>query len=159
MLNGMEDLSSLSRDRTCAPLQWKHGVLTIGLPGKSLYAPFFSQLLSFSIVTFCTKRSAQQNNQISTCSWAYLSLPSGGSLDSCPLHSSPSLGPFSVPQMASWRRHLAHGTLPESVSVNLACSVPRQSPIPVPAVSPAPTAHQGWSPSSRVSSSHPQPRG
>ena len=116
---------------------------------------FFVRLLSLGVVTFCTKRSAQQHNKISTRCWANTSLPSRGSLDPCPLHSSPSSRPFSVPQMASWRRLLAHGTLPASVSVNLACSVPRQWPIPVPAVSPAPTARQGRSPSSRVSRSQP----
>ena len=35
MLYGMWDLSSPTRDRTCAPLQWEHGVLIIGSPGKS----------------------------------------------------------------------------------------------------------------------------
>ena len=33
---GMRDLSSLTRDQTGIPLQWKHEVLTTGLPGKSL---------------------------------------------------------------------------------------------------------------------------
>ena len=33
----MEDFSSLTRTRTHAPLQWKHGVLTIGPPGKSAF--------------------------------------------------------------------------------------------------------------------------
>ena len=32
----MWDLSSLTRDRTCSPLQWKHRVLTTGPLGKSL---------------------------------------------------------------------------------------------------------------------------
>ena len=32
---GMGDLSSRTRDRTRAPLQWKRGVLTTGPPGKS----------------------------------------------------------------------------------------------------------------------------
>ena len=31
----MWDLSSLTRDRTPVPLQWEHGVLTAGPPGKS----------------------------------------------------------------------------------------------------------------------------
>ena len=35
-LCSMWDLISLTRDQTRAPLQWKHTVLTIGLPGKSL---------------------------------------------------------------------------------------------------------------------------
>ena len=34
-LPGMWDLSSLTRDWTCAPLQWKYRVLTPGPPGKS----------------------------------------------------------------------------------------------------------------------------
>ena len=29
------DLSSLTRDWTCVPLQWNYGVLTTGPPGKS----------------------------------------------------------------------------------------------------------------------------
>ena len=33
---GMWDLSSLTRHGTCASLQRKHGILTAGLPGKSL---------------------------------------------------------------------------------------------------------------------------
>ena len=33
---GVWDLSSLIRDQTRCPLQWKHGVLTTGPPGKSL---------------------------------------------------------------------------------------------------------------------------
>ena len=37
-LRGMRDLSSPTRDRTCCPLHWKHGVLTTGPPGKSLLA-------------------------------------------------------------------------------------------------------------------------
>ena len=32
---GMQGLSSLIGDQNLAPLQWKHGVLTTGLPGKS----------------------------------------------------------------------------------------------------------------------------
>ena len=32
------DFSSLARDRTCA-LQWKHRVLTTGLPGNALFSP------------------------------------------------------------------------------------------------------------------------
>ena len=32
---GMWDLSSLTRDRTCNPLHWKHGVLTTGQPAVS----------------------------------------------------------------------------------------------------------------------------
>ena len=31
---GMQDLSSPTRDQTQGPLQWKHGVLTAGPPGK-----------------------------------------------------------------------------------------------------------------------------
>ena len=34
-LRNMRDLGSLTRDRTCAPLQWKHRVLNTGPPGKS----------------------------------------------------------------------------------------------------------------------------
>ena len=33
---GKWDLSFLTRRGTCASLQWKHGILTTGLPGKSL---------------------------------------------------------------------------------------------------------------------------
>ena len=36
MLGGLRDLCSPIRDRTCAPLQWKRGVLTTGPPGKPL---------------------------------------------------------------------------------------------------------------------------
>ena len=36
--NGMWDLSYLTRDRTCSPLQWKCRVLTTGPLGKSLLA-------------------------------------------------------------------------------------------------------------------------
>ena len=34
-LRGLWDLSSPTRDRTRAPLQWKRGVLTTGPPGNS----------------------------------------------------------------------------------------------------------------------------
>ena len=34
MLCGMWDLSSLTRDQTRAPCNWKRGVLTTGLPGS-----------------------------------------------------------------------------------------------------------------------------
>ena len=34
-LHSMWNLSSLTRDQTCAPLHWKRGVLTTGTPGKS----------------------------------------------------------------------------------------------------------------------------
>ena len=34
--HGMQGLSSSTGDGTCAPLQWKHRVLTTGRPGKSL---------------------------------------------------------------------------------------------------------------------------
>lgn len=37
---GLWDPSSPTRDWTFAPLQWKHGVLTPGLPGKSLPSYF-----------------------------------------------------------------------------------------------------------------------
>lgn len=40
-LHGRQDLSFLTRDWTHAPLQWKHGVLTPGPPGKSQEAFFF----------------------------------------------------------------------------------------------------------------------
>ena len=39
-LCGMWDVDSLTRDQTCAPLQWKRRVLTTGLPGKSLLSAF-----------------------------------------------------------------------------------------------------------------------
>nr|XP_060147969.1 zinc finger protein 75D isoform X2 [Globicephala melas] len=35
---GLRDLNSPTRDRTCVPLQWKHGVLTTGRPGNSLFS-------------------------------------------------------------------------------------------------------------------------
>ena len=34
--HNMQDLSSLTRGWTCVPLQWEHGVITTGPPGKSL---------------------------------------------------------------------------------------------------------------------------
>ena len=34
-MRGMQDLGSLTRNETHAPV-WKHGVLTTGLPGNSL---------------------------------------------------------------------------------------------------------------------------
>ena len=34
-LYGLQDLSSPTRDWTCAPVEWKRGVSTTGLPGKS----------------------------------------------------------------------------------------------------------------------------
>ena len=39
-LCGMWCVDSLTRDQTCAPLQWKCRVLTTGLPGKSLLSAF-----------------------------------------------------------------------------------------------------------------------
>ena len=50
-LHGMWDLSSLTKDPTCVPLQWKCRVLTTGLPGKSqhgihLYSEFCLAFLS-----------------------------------------------------------------------------------------------------------------
>ena len=39
-LRGMYDLSSLTRGRTCAPLQWRRGVLTTVPAGKSLNYTF-----------------------------------------------------------------------------------------------------------------------
>ena len=42
---GMQDLSSLTRDQTRAPRQWKQGVLTTGPPGKSLVSSLYAYLL------------------------------------------------------------------------------------------------------------------
>ena len=36
MLWAITHLSSLTMDKTCVPLYWERGVLTTGLPGKSL---------------------------------------------------------------------------------------------------------------------------
>ena len=36
-LHYMCDLSSLNRDQTHAPLQWKHGILATGPPGNAPY--------------------------------------------------------------------------------------------------------------------------
>ena len=33
---GLQDPSSLTKNQTCDPLQWKYRVLTTGLPGNSL---------------------------------------------------------------------------------------------------------------------------
>ena len=41
---GMQDHSSPIRDWTCAPLYWKYGILTTGLPGKSQDGSAFEPL-------------------------------------------------------------------------------------------------------------------
>ena len=48
---GLWGLSSPTRDQTRAPLQWKHGVLTTGPPGKSL------NILKTGIVSYLTHPS------------------------------------------------------------------------------------------------------
>ena len=40
MLCGMQDLSSLTKDRTHASCKWKHGILTTRPPGKSHFLTF-----------------------------------------------------------------------------------------------------------------------
>ena len=37
----MQDISSLTRDQTCAPLHWEFGVLTTRPLGESLFGGFF----------------------------------------------------------------------------------------------------------------------
>jgi len=57
-LCGFWDLSSPTRGQTCAPLQWKHGVLDTGLPGNSLcheslkWAPSFYPCQRSTVSTF-----------------------------------------------------------------------------------------------------------
>ena len=46
MSHSMSDLSSLTRDQTHCPLQWKCGVLTTGPPGKS---EILNNLLSLNL--------------------------------------------------------------------------------------------------------------
>ena len=48
-LCSMQDLGSLTRDQTCAPVQWKRRVLTTGPPGKSLLSAF---RLHFAVVVY-----------------------------------------------------------------------------------------------------------
>ena len=45
----MWDLSSLTTDQTCGPLQWKCRVLTTGPPGKSLDIHVIMRALSFYV--------------------------------------------------------------------------------------------------------------
>ena len=47
VLRGLWDLSSLTRDRTPGPRQWKHRVLTTGLPGNYLCNYFCGPMPSF----------------------------------------------------------------------------------------------------------------
>ena len=47
--------TSPTRDQTCAPLHWKHGVLTTGPPGKSLEFLFFLR----QVVIICCSSKRQ----------------------------------------------------------------------------------------------------
>lgn len=92
-------------------------------------------------------------------------LPSGRPQQCLPSCAGLSMGAFWVPSLTlfespvtflcvpqtSWRRSRAQGTPPVSVSAGPACSVARQSSIPVPAASPTLSARQEWLSSYRVS--------
>ena len=65
-LHGMWDPSSLTRDWTCAPLQWKHGDLASRLPGKSQEYTLLPSLaaLLYSVCDNDSKSVNYQNLQI-----------------------------------------------------------------------------------------------
>ena len=66
MLRSLQDLSSLTRNQTHAPLQWKHRVLTTGLPGKSLQCLFC--VAAYHLLT-ATKTASHVTSALCGLTW------------------------------------------------------------------------------------------
>ena len=75
----MWDLNSLTRDQTYA-LHWKHGILTTGLPGKSLECILFELLFNRSVVSNSLQPHGLQHSRL-PCP----PLSAGVCANSCPL--------------------------------------------------------------------------